>query len=170
MMAVMLLTLPGTPFLYQGEELGMIDADIPEDRVVDPGRRDGCRSPIPWTGDDLHGWSAPPWLPFGAEAPHRNVTALRDDPHSILQLYRDVLHLRRRENDLVDGSFELVELEPADTVLAYRRGERWWVVLNLGDEPVALPGTVEVAAATVPGIVGTRIDAVPARTAIIASR
>jgi alpha-glucosidase len=170
MMAVMLLTLPGTPFLYQGEELGMIDADIPDDRVVDPGRRDGCRSPIPWTGDDLHGWYAPTWLPFGAEAPERNVAALRGDPDSILQLYHDVLHLRRHADDLVDGSFELVELEPADTVLAYRRGERWWVVLNLGDEPVELPETVEVAVATVAAMAGARIDAIPARTAVIARR
>jgi alpha-glucosidase len=170
MMAVMLLTLPGTTFLYQGEELGMIDADIPDDRVVDPGRRDGCRSPIPWTGDDLHGWYAPTWLPFGAEAPERNVAALRGDPDSILQLYHDVLHLRRHADDLVDGSFELVELEPADTVLAYRRGERWWVVLNLGDEPVELPETVEVAVATVAAMAGARIDAIPARTAVIARR
>src|SRR6185369_6013707 len=47
--AVLLLTLPGTPFLYAGEELGLEDAEIADDRRVDPGGRDGCRAPIPWT-------------------------------------------------------------------------------------------------------------------------
>ena len=47
--AVLLLTLRGTPFMYQGEELGLEDADVPEERRVDPGGRDGCRAPIPWT-------------------------------------------------------------------------------------------------------------------------
>ena len=45
--AVLLLTLRGTPFVYQGDELGLEDADVPEDRQVDPGGRDGCRAPIP---------------------------------------------------------------------------------------------------------------------------
>jgi alpha-glucosidase len=62
MAAIMLLTLPGTPFMYQGEELGLLDAVIPPERVVDPGLRDGCRAPIPWDSSPLHGWVAEPWL------------------------------------------------------------------------------------------------------------
>ena len=62
--AVLLLTLRGTPFLYAGEELGLEDAVIPPSRVLDPGGRDGCRAPIPWTPAPDHGWSTDdPWLP-----------------------------------------------------------------------------------------------------------
>ena len=69
---MLLLTLRGTPFLYQGEELGLLDAVIPADRQVDPGGRDGCRAPIPWDGGGGHGWPAAtttgPWLPFPPDA------------------------------------------------------------------------------------------------------
>ena len=60
--AVLLLGLRGTPFLYQGEELGLEDAVIPEQRRVDPGNRDGCRAPMPWDAKPRHGWPADPWL------------------------------------------------------------------------------------------------------------
>ena len=70
--AVLLMTLRGTPFLYQGEELGLLDAVIPPERAVDPGGRDGCRAPMPWDGTADHGWPTPagpgPWLPFPPEA------------------------------------------------------------------------------------------------------
>ena len=71
--AVLLLTLPGTPFMYQGEELGLIDAVVPDDRIVDPGGRDGCRAPIPWTA------GCGSWLGSGAVAavPARGVRAQR---------------------------------------------------------------------------------------------
>ena len=64
---LLLLTLRGTPFLYAGEELGLQDAQVPPERVVDPGGRDGCRAPIPWTTDPGHGWPAEPWLPWPPE-------------------------------------------------------------------------------------------------------
>ena len=80
--AVMALTVRGTPFLYAGEELGLEDAVVPPERVVDPDGRDGCRAPIPWTadGDDEvgHGWPVRPWLPFPANAStHSGVGAGR---------------------------------------------------------------------------------------------
>src|SRR5204863_3949093 len=86
--AVLLLTLRGTPFLYQGEELGLEDAVVPPERRVDPGARDGCRAPIPWTAAAPHGWQgAQPWLPFPPEPDQRSVEAQRDDPGSIVHLY-----------------------------------------------------------------------------------
>ena len=57
--AFLLLGLRGTPFLYAGEELGLEDAVVPPERVVDPGGRDGCRAPIPWTPAPDHGWGPP---------------------------------------------------------------------------------------------------------------
>src|SRR6185503_6885286 len=89
------LTLPGTPFLYAGEELGLKDAEVAQDRRVDPGGRDGCRAPIPWEAAAGHGWPAEPWLPWPPEPVGRSVERLRDDPGSILHLYRRLLALRR---------------------------------------------------------------------------
>src|SRR3954470_20110397 len=61
--ALILLTLRGTPFLYAGEELGLLDAAVPPAARVDPAGRDGCRAPIPWTAVPGHGWPSKPWLP-----------------------------------------------------------------------------------------------------------
>src|SRR5262249_29070696 len=89
--AVLLLTLPGTPFLYAGEELGLEDAVVPPARRLDPGGRDGCRAPIPWDASQRHGWAGEPWLPWPPEAERRAVAVLRTDPRSILHLYRRLL-------------------------------------------------------------------------------
>jgi alpha-glucosidase len=173
MMAVMLLTLPGTPFMYQGECLGLVDATVPPDRAVDPGGRDGCRAPMPWNPGPNHGWPVDPWLPFPPEAETRNVDSLRDDPSSILHLYRSLLHLRRSEPQLRTGSFDWLgdrRTEVDEHALAYRRGDDWTVVLTLGDETFALAHPVEVAAASDPALVGTVITSVPAGAAIVGRR
>jgi alpha-glucosidase len=171
LMAMLLLTLPGTPFLYMGEELGLIDAIVPPDRVVDPGGRDGCRAPIPWTPGRGHGWAAEPWLPFPPEIDGRNVESMRADGSSILHVYRTMLHLRRDHADLQTGAFEWLDVA-GDDVLAYRRGEDWIVVLALGeDEGVDLdrvsPGGLRVAAASDLDLVGTTIRRVPPRCAVV---
>jgi len=94
--AVLLLTLRGTPFLYAGEELGLEEAVLPPDRVVDPAGRDGCRAPIPWNGFPHHGWgNVQPWLPWPPEPERRNVAELRGDEASILHLYCRLLASRR---------------------------------------------------------------------------
>ncbi len=119
--AVLLLTLRGTPFLYAGEELGLQDGTIAPDRVVDPGGRDGCRCPIPWDDSPTHGWvTEDPWLPWPPEADVRSVARLRQDPDSILWLYRELLALRRASPSLRAGTLELVDVGN-DDVLAYRR-------------------------------------------------
>jgi len=100
---VLLLTLRGTPFLYAGEELGLEDAVIPPDQVVDPGGRDGCRAPLPWTKEPTHGWPATPWLPFATGATYRSVDAQRDDESSTLHLAKRILELRRRHEVLRRG-------------------------------------------------------------------
>jgi len=149
--AVLLLTLRGTPFLYAGEELGLEDALIPPDRVRDPGGRDGCRAPIPWTSAPHHGWAtADAWLPWTADAPIRNVDSLRADSASILHLYRRLVTTRRRSPALRTGTW--AALPAPEGVLAYRRardGDERLVLVNFTSKPLPVevpePRTIEVA-------------------------
>jgi alpha-glucosidase len=148
--AVLLLTLPGTPFLFQGEELGLTDADIPEERRVDPGGRDGCRAPIPWDASPGHGWAGDPWLPWPPEPQTRNVDSERADPSSMLDLYRRLLAVRRGSPALQLGTWQ--PLASPDGVVAYERAlgdDRRVVVVNFTDEAQAfdVPGewTIEIA-------------------------
>jgi alpha-glucosidase len=137
--AVVLLTLRGTPFLYAGEELGLEDAHVPPDRVVDPGGRDPCRAPIPWTAEPAHGWDGEPWLPFPPDPETRNVATQRRDPRSVANLYRRLLRTRRNDPALHSGELELLDA-PAH-VLAYDRvgpGSRRRVLANLGDAATAV--------------------------------
>jgi len=132
--AVLLLTLRGTPFLYMGEELGLEDAVVPPERVVDPGGRDGCRAPVPWTEAPGHGWPADPWLPFPPEAAARAVAVQRADETSILHLYRRLLAARRRSDALRRGTLEL--LDAPDDTLVYRRrqgADERVVAIHFGD-------------------------------------
>jgi alpha-glucosidase len=135
--ALLLLTLRGTPFLYAGEELGLLDAHIPPDRVVDPGGRDGCRAPIPWTRAGDHGWGPDPWLPFPPDASARSLEAMREDESSILHLYRRLLASRRASAALHSGTLEL--LDAPGGVLAYDRvdgDERRRMLVSFIGEPV----------------------------------
>jgi alpha-glucosidase len=136
-----LLTLRGTPFLYAGEELGLEDADVPPERAVDPGGRDGCRAPIPWTAAADHGWPTEPWLPWPPEPAARSVEAQRADPGSMLHFCRAALELRRSSPALRLGTLRLLDDTP-DGVLAYERAhgdDRRLVWLSFGDDPVAPP-------------------------------
>ena len=138
---LMLLTLRGTPFLFAGEELGLQDAKVPPERVVDPGGRDGCRAPIPWTTAPDHGWPADPWLPWPPEPGASSVEAQRADPDSVLHLTQRVLALRRESPALHRGRLELLDDAP-DGVLAYERSageDRRRVWVNFGGAPAALP-------------------------------
>ena len=149
--AVLMLGLRGSPFLYAGEEIGLEDAVVPAARVLDPGGRDGCRAPIPWEAGPTHGWrTADPWLPWPPDAQRRNVAALRDDPASILHLYRRLIKARRASPALQEGSF--ARLDSPAGVLAWERafaGDRRIVLVNFTGEPavLALPGAwnVEIA-------------------------
>ncbi len=146
--AVISLTVRGTPFLYAGEELGLADAVVPADRVVDPDGRDGCRAPIPWTadGDDAigHGWPAVPWLPFPANAATHNAEAEVGVGGSFHTLYRDLLALRRSNAVLRRGSMDLAPLDGA--VIRYTRSlgdDVIEVAVNTGDEAVAWPADLD---------------------------
>jgi len=137
--AVLLTTLRGTPFLYMGEELGLEDAVVPQERAVDPGGRDGCRAPLPWRADEGHGWGAEAWLPFPPNAGERSAARQREDPSSMLQLYRRLLALRRASKALHSGSLSLLESPPE--IVAYVReyeGEQRIVAINFSAQRVEL--------------------------------
>ena len=147
--AVLLLTLRGTPFLYAGEEFGLTDAVVPEDRRHDPAGRDGCRAPIPWDGGPTHGWAtADPWLPWPPDADRCNVATQRDDPASMLALYRALLSLRRREPALHTGE-QRVHAD-GGPVLVYDRttdGATFTVAVNMSADPatVAIDGALALS-------------------------
>ena len=180
MAAIMLLTLPGTPFMYQGEELGLLDAEVPPGRVVDPGLRDGCRAPIPWDPSPLHGWTAEPWLPFAPEADHRNVAAQVTDDGSILHFYRRLLQLRKETPALHGGTLALDQfalLTGSHELLAWARcdgTETWFTYVNPTDAAQWVGGAMQGATivfATEPALEGTDIpENLPPRMAFIARR
>jgi alpha-glucosidase len=149
--AVLLLTARGTPFLYYGEELGLEDAVVPSDRVLDRGGRDGCRAPFPWDGTPGHGWAAEEaWLPWPPDAGVRHAAALAADEGSILHLYRRTIAVRRASAALRGGAQRMVE--SPDGVLAFEReadGDRRLVIVNFTCRPSRIvpdgDWTVEVA-------------------------
>jgi alpha-glucosidase len=144
--AIMLLTLRGTPFLYYGEEIGMRNVSIPADRLQDPlartlhpnVARDGERTPMQWESGPGAGFtSAEPWLPLAADTDQRNAAAQRQDPASLLNLYRQLIALRRTTPALSRGTYRRLNAPPE--VLAYERqhgDSRVVVALNFGDAPV----------------------------------
>jgi len=170
-MAVLLLTLRGTPFLYAGEELGLQDADVPKAQALDPGGRDGCRAPIPWTAAPPHGWSgqAPP-LPFPPEADICSCEHQSADDNSVLALYRRLLAVRRGSPALQTGTVELLDSPPG--VLAYaRRADDERVVLlnfNAHDQAMQVGSAydVEVASNDV-RVTGAYAGVIPAETALV---
>ena len=145
--AVLQFGLPGLPLLYQGEELALVDVDVPPDAAEDPiavragaydHSRDRCRTPMPWQAGPGLGFTTAQraWLPFGERAPEDTVEVQRCDPDSFLHRYRALVALRHDHADL--SSLETgVEWQQAQgPVIAYRRGSLL-VAANLGQDPVA---------------------------------
>jgi glycosidase len=142
---MMLLTLPGPAFLYQGDEIGLGDgpgAEPAHDRAA----RDRYRHPMQWDTSPNGGFtSGEPWLP--AVDPERtSVEAQRDDPSSMLALTRDLLTVRR----VLGDGLELLDAAPG--VLAYARGEHA-VAINTTDEERPSPLGGDVVLETAPGAV-----------------
>ena len=158
-MALVMLALPGTVFVYTGEELGLPNVDLPDEALQDPTwtrsshrerGRDGCRVPMPWSGaEPPYGFSATAdtWLPMPAGWAPLTVQAQESDKNSTLALYRRAIAVRRDRGDFVDQPVEFVDLG-ADLVAFGSGGVL--CVLNAGTTPAPLPaGEVLLASAPV---------------------
>ena len=170
-MIVFTAGLPGSLYLYQGEELGLPEVfDIPADRREDPlfirtnGKeigRDGCRIPLPWADDatSAFGFSPvphdEPWLPLPADWGRYAASAQVVDPASTLSLYRYLMAERRT----IDPALPLEWVLPdSDELVAYRRGDLL-VVLNVTEHDVALPDDLSAGATAVIASVRDHVDA-----------
>lgn len=149
-MAMLMLALPGAVFIYNGQELGLPDVDLPDEVLQDPTwersghterGRDRCRVPLPWSGDTPpFGFSscAQTWLPMPADWSALTVEKQLGDPSSMLTFFRRALRLRRERAEF-DGS-EIDWLSANGDALIFRRGGGGLVcALNAGQRPMALP-------------------------------
>ncbi|WP_336366795.1 alpha-glucosidase [Marinobacter sp. C2H3] len=152
---MMLLTLRGSACIYQGEELGLTEAELRFEDLVDPygitfwpefKGRDGCRTPMVWHHEKTHaGFSdARPWLPVHQDHYGAAVAVQQAEDTSLLSAYRTFLGWRRQQPVLLKGDIAFHK-SPANTLVFTRSldGERLTVALNLSDKPVSI---------TMPGI------------------
>ena len=145
-LAMLMLTLRGTPFFFAGDELGMEQVPIPRERIDDPFEklipgyglnRDPERTPMRWDSTSNGGFTnGDPWLPMGPDVASRNVETFKNDERSLLALYRRLIELRRRETALVTG--KQVPLRSLNDVLAFKRsgsGGELMIALNTVHQP-----------------------------------
>jgi alpha-glucosidase len=169
--ALITLSLPGSAYLYNGEELGLENVELPDEVLQDPTwersghterGRDGERVPLPWEGSTPpfgFGSSNQSWLPMPAEWANFTVEAELDDPGSTLSLYRKALQLRKSLPEL-HGRAVQWQQAPAGC-LAYRRGPNLVIALNATETEVELPpGQLLLSSAPITG------DLLPANTAV----
>ena len=159
--AVLLLTLPGTPTIYYGDELGMQDVPIPRELVQDPAEqlqpglgigRDPERTPMQWSATPNGGFSTgTPWLPLATSVQQVNVASEQADSNSMLALYERLLRLKRDEPALSHGTFRLLPRQ--GEVIAHLRQHgttSYLVLVNVGKSPA----TYALAAADVKRLSG----------------
>jgi alpha-glucosidase len=147
--AVLLLTLPGMVFVYNGDELGMKNGEIPASMIQDPGAvggdggRDPERTPLQWTPDKNAGFTAAntPWLPIADNFKTHNVQTEAKDPNSFLSLYRSLAQLRNNSDALRHGTIQVLDTGNAN-ILGYTRSqdaETYIVLVNFTKSSQKLP-------------------------------
>jgi alpha-glucosidase len=176
--ALLTFALPGSVYVYQGDELGLPEAwELPVDVLQDPiwhdsghtvKGRDGCRVPIPWepTGPSLGFGAAGAWLPQPADFAHLAAASQDRDPDSTLWLYRHALAIRRQRRAsaaVEDGAFDgqIAWIDIGADVVAFERPDGLRCIVNMGDETVEFPdGDVLLASGPLVG------DQLPPDTAV----
>ncbi|MEX0644843.1 MAG: alpha-amylase family glycosyl hydrolase [Parvularculaceae bacterium] len=183
MLIGVLLCLRGTIFLYQGEELGLPQADVPFEKLKDPEGirfwpdnlgRDGSRTPLPWHSEKPNAGfsSVEPWLPVDVRHAALAVERQERDSMSTLNLTRRLIYFRRRHQALRTGAIDF--LDAPEPLLVFRRTDRdetLLCVFNLGASPASfrlpaggraldfgLPGAIERGAAALPAYGGLVVD------------
>jgi alpha-glucosidase len=162
--AIMLLTLRGTPIIYYGDEIGMLDAENVGVDSLDPWpvlaglphlSRDASRTPMQWDASPGAGFSTveesssppDPWLPIHARADEHNVVTQQADPHSIYRLTAALLELRKLSPALNRGTYRGLDDQPDGSYVYLREwvDERFAVALNFSSDPckISIPGTTE---------------------------
>ena len=150
LLALFLLTVRGTPFVYYGDELGLPEVTpLPKEVIQDPWAirndysvptRDGCRTPMLWDESEFAGFSnAKPWLPLHSNHAELSVAAQKKDPGSVLAFYRELIKIRQTTPALYAGTLEL--LDTPEHICQYLRTddkETYRVTLNLGPEEYTL--------------------------------
>ncbi len=149
--AALLVSLRGSCCIYQGDELGLTQAEIPFEQMQDPfglagypgiKGRDGARTPMPWQADVPHAGfttAIQPWLPVPAEHYERAVNRQEAVSSSLLNKYRALIYWRKQQPALLQGDLELLEPETAEPVLALRRRcetQQILCLFNLSPMPV----------------------------------
>jgi alpha-glucosidase len=160
---LLMLALPGSAYLYQGEELGLwevedLPAEVRTDPVwhrtggVEPGR-DGCRVPLPWAGPTpsfgFTGGLEHPWLPQPAAWAAYSAEAEDGEPGSMLTLYQTATQLRRQLSSAAPDAFRWQPAPPG--VLAWDRGNQWTCVTNVDGDPLQITGDVMLASERLQG-------------------
>ncbi len=148
-MAMVMLALPGAVFVYNGEELGLPDVDLPDEALQDPTwersghterGRDGCRVPLPWSGEaPPYGFSSSTetWLPMPSDWAGLTVERQAADAASTLALFRRLIGLRRARTEFTGDGIEWLSA-PRDALI-FRRAGGAVCTLNAGRSPIALP-------------------------------
>ncbi|WP_104525342.1 glycoside hydrolase family 13 protein [Blastococcus atacamensis] len=179
--ALLTLSLPGSAYIYAGDELGLPQAQVPDEAKKDPiffrsggerSGRDGCRVPMPWNGTPGVGFSprgsARPWLPIPAEWRRYAVSRQTRDDSSMLHLYRRALTVRAEHPALGSGEATVSRRGEVLTVRSTADGRSVRCVINMGDHTVLVrrAGTVLLSSAPQLAHTSGRSLALPANTAV----
>ncbi|MGR0279670.1 alpha-glucosidase [Marinomonas dokdonensis] len=159
---LMLLSLRGSISLYQGEELGLPEAELTFEQLVDPfginfwpefKGRDGCRTPIPWNEEQMGGFTNADqaWLPIADSQRSLAVSIQEDNRHSVLHAYRDFMHFRKLHPELIYGDIEF--LYDDETTLVFTRqfeGRKLLIALNCAEQNKILPTELKLTPQVMP--------------------
>jgi alpha-glucosidase len=163
-MALVTLALPGAVFLYNGQELGLANVELPDEALRDPTwersghtvrGRDGCRIPIPWRGDTPpfgFSTSTDTWLPMPPEWAALTVEKQLADADSTLSFFQHALEIRRSRAEFAGEGIDWLDIAP-DALAFARHGGGLRCVLNIGKRPLPLPDG-EVLLASAPTVDG----------------